>query len=805
MGEILQDLRFAWRQLRATPGFALLATLTLALGIGANTAVYSVLDPLLIRTLPVHEPGRLVAIRSVGTLGTNDIWWPEAFDAFAAADGVLSGVAGLVGPSPGTIVHRNASAPALVTTVSANYFEVLGVPPHVGRVLTAADDADGIAAAVLAHGFWAREFGGDQGVVGQTVQVNNRPYVIVGVAPRGFSGTAVGSEPDMFISSGSGRRVGWVGNVARLAPGVSADQAQDALAPLLPRLLETSGLVEASWPQLLERLVIVPAARGTSALRDRAGQTTWLLMGIVALVLLIACINVANLGLTRAAGRQVATGIQLALGAPRRRLARQVLFETGLITVAGAGAGVLVAGWAGTALVSVLVAGEPNASLATGLDLRVAAFTVGIMAVTVLLSGLWPAFATSRVDVLHAIKPGSAGQAGTGRPSALRNGLLIGQVALSVVLLTGAGMLIRTVVNLSTHDLGFDDRHVLAVSLTDSVSGRPAGQASQVLARIVERVSGLPGVDSVSFNSLVPLTRNEIGITVGAEDAAFPATSHTFFTYVAPAYFETMGMRIVSGRDFPAAVVAGAPVQVIINQTLGRRLFGGASPIGHFVRFLEGPRPPMEIVGVASDAVYNAVREEQRSFMYVRSPSAMPSIRTTLVVRLADLRAAATIGAVEASIGAIDPGVRVTTARTIRDYVNDSLHRDRLIAGLASGFSVLALGIAAVGLFGVLAVAVAGQTREIGVRMALGADARRIARFVAGPAVSLVSAGLLLGLLGAALMTPVVSSLLFGIETVDVMTVAAVAATLAAEAGVACYVPARRAVRIDPASVLRGE
>jgi putative ABC transport system permease protein len=374
------------------------------------------------------------------------------------------------------------------------------------------------------------------------------------------------------------------------------------------------------------------------------------------------------------------------------------------------------------------------------------------------------------------------------------------------VLLVGAALLVRTLVNLTTHDLGFDDRQVLAVSVADGVSGRPAGQAGQIMRRLIDEAGRLPGVESVSLTPYAPMTPDEIGITVGVEGDPSSGTPHTFFTYAGPDYFRTMGLRLVEGRTFPAVPTPGAPAEAVVNRTLARRLFGDASPLGRSLRFVEGNRPPMTIIGVVADASYNTVREAQRAFMYLRMPfESLTTARSVLLVRSGDPQAAGLVRSVEDAVIGSGPGLRVTAARTLRSYVDESLGADRLIAGLAASFGLMALAIVAVGIFGVLATSVARRRREIGLRMALGAGAGDIVRSVAGPLLVLVAVGLMAGLAGATLATSVLSSLLFEVETVDLPSLLAAAAVLGLAAAAACYLPARRALQVDPAVVLRGD
>ncbi len=810
MSEFFDDIRYACRRLRQAPAFTALAALTLALGIGANTAVFSVVDPLLLRRLPVHEPDQLVLLHSAGSLQTVDISERAAFEQYSAQHDVLSGVLADAGLFEFQTLHRGQPMAALGEVVSANFFSVLGVQPRVGRLLSPDNDQAGRAGIVLSSAYWTRAFAADPSVVGETIVVNGAPHTIVGVAPTGFFGMTVGSAPDFYAPFGSGLRdPAWMKVVGRLRPGVSSSQARTGLSPVFEQVMRASTLPDVEKSQDMARLLVTPAGRGWSDVRDRFGARVWVLFAVVALVLLVACANVANLMLTRAAGRQHEVAVQLALGATPARLARQFIIEGSVVATLGTAAGVLSAHWASRALVAGLSIGRTPVTLATSIDARVLLFSVAVLGLTALLCGVAPALAAPRVNLAQGLKSrGGAGLGRGARPSRLRQALVVAQIAASVTLLGGTGLLLHSLVNLYAFNVGFEPERVLAVSLADRRASRPAGQADQTLAAVIDGARRLPGVEATAVASLPPLTGSEIGINVVAEGGRrrSDAPTHAFFTSVTPGYFDTLGVRIVAGRGCSTADTPASAPAVIVNRQLAQHLFGETNPVTEHLRFVEGRRPPMAIIGVAADAIYNSVREEPRDFLYLcRQQSRSPAVRGVLFVRGTGGRAERLAPSVQRLVQSIDPDIDIASIKTLARYLDESLYGDRLAAGLSSGFTLVALMIAAVGLYGVLSATVARQTPEIGLRIALGAGVWRIVQFVAGPAVYLTMVGFVLGSAAAFVSSSILRTLLFGLDAVDPLTYVGVVVALAATAAVACYVPTRRAMRVDPVVVLRGD
>jgi predicted permease len=550
-------------------------------------------------------------------------------------------------------------------------------------------------------------------------------------------------------------------------------------------------------------MVVDPAGRGVSGLRDRYGDATWLLMGLVTLVLLVSCANVATLVLARAGGRRTELAIARALGAGRGSLVRLLLVEGCVVAVLGGAAGIILAGWASRGLVAALAFGDPRIVLDVPLDGRVLAFAAIALVAAVLTAGLLPGVAASRVDPIEELKRRDR-LSGSVRGAGLRGTLVVAQVALSVSVLGCGALLVHSLVNLVTHELGFDPDRVLVASVSDALPARPGPQMGDAVIDLMALISRLPGVERVSHAAVAPMSGTEIGITVRLDDEGGADPIHTFFTSVSPGYFSTLGMPVVTGRGFTDEDAApGSPV-IVINQHLAGRLFGGANPIGRRLRFVEGRRPPMRIVGVAADAIQNDVREQPRSFLYLPSGLAGARIpRTTVLIRSTGDRAEAIAGPVERAISGANLGLTVDRLRPLRAYVRDHLHGDRLVAQLASAFGLLALAVTAIGLFGVVSAGVASRTREFGLRMALGATGADVMRLVLKPVVALLAAGLALGVAGAWLAVPLFASVLFGVTALESTSFGAVALVLVVTGGTAAYLPARRAARVDPNRALR--
>lgn len=810
MGALSQDIKFGLRMLAKNPGFTSVAVLTLALGIGANAAIFSVLDPLLLRKLPVHNPDELVLVHAAGTIHGEDSSELSSYFIYRDNATVFSGVlaASLVNGLP--VTKDGETTPVESESVSGNFFELLGVRPFRGRLLIPSDSQANHDqhVAVLSFDYWRREFHEDEGAVGKNLTIQSVPYTIVGVAPQDFFGITMDSVPEFYIPIGSHpNREWWITILARLRPGVSIAQAQAGLEPLFRQVMAASTLPEIEKKQDMSRLILTPAARGLSDLRERFSLPAKILMAVVGLVLLIACSNVANLLFARSASRRKEITVRLALGAGRWRLVRQLLTESALLAAMGAALGLVAAGWVGQLLVASLSTERDPIHLVAGVTGRVLLFTTGALIVTVLLCGLLPALAATHGQLAQHLKVQSSGLSGAVRNRWFAKSPVVIQVALSVSVLAGAGLLLHSLYNLETLDVGFDRDNVLTVVFNSNTGGRTADQVRNFYDALAERARNLPGVHSACVSATSPIDGLESGVNVQVEDRPVnPGESHVFFTNTMPGYFETLGIPLLAGRDFSLQDTPDSRHVAIINQTMARHYFGDQGPIGKHFKFVEGTRPPMEIIGVAADSIYFNLREAPEDYLYLDRAqfNSSGSVAGTL-----DIRANGNVKALAAPLRemlrSLDRSVQIRHIRTLREQAEESLHSDRVIAALCSIFSLLALMLTCVGLYGMLSFSVARRMSEIGVRMALGAEPRDIFRLVVGGGMRLTLAGLLLGAAGAIASGSLLASLLFGVKRADPITLAGVAILLLAASILACYIPARRAMRVDPLVALRDE
>ncbi len=799
---LVLDFVYALRGLRKNPGFTGVAVLTLALGIGANTAIFAVLDPLLLRKLPVVHPDELVLLGSAGSLETLHSAELSTFKTYRDHNQVFSGVIAFDSIAEAAFLRDGSAVPVRGAVVSGNYFTLLGVRPHLGRLLVTDDDRGpaGSPLLVLSYDCWQREFASDSQIAGKTVSLDNRTYTIVGVTPAPFVGTVIGESPDFYIPL-SQRNPGWVTIMARLNPGVTLAQAQAGMEPLFRETVRQSRVPPVEIEQAMARLILTPAARGVDESTERFALPARILAGVVVLVLLIACSNVANLLLARGIARSREITVRLAMGAGRWRLIRLLLIESALLATMGAAAGVVAGRWAGALLADALSTEQTPVVLAASGANRMLIFTIVVLGASVLLCGLAPALAATRVDLAAGLKIQNAGLSGQSWRSRLSKVLVVTQVALSAMLLAGAGLLLRSLVNLQTLDTGFHRHSILLVSLRASPA-RPRTQGPAFYAELVERAKHLPGVRAASLSTSTPMGYKHYGINVAIEgEPQRPSDqSHIFFTSVMPGYFETMGIPLLAGRDFTPHDASASVV--IINRAMARQYFGEQNPIGKRFRFVEGNRPPMEIIGIAADSKYHDLREQAYPYCYV--PRSAGYSGGTLEVR-ATGNAAKLAGPLRELVHSLDRSEAVTSIRTLGEQVDESILAERTITALCGAFAALALALASVGLYGTLASSVARRTSEIGVRMALGARAPDVIRMIVAEGLALVSAGIALGVAGGIVLTGAASTLLFGVAPSDPWTYATVTAILAASAGAAAYIPARRASKLDPMIALRCE
>ena len=823
---LAQDVRYAVRVLRKSRGYSVAAILTLALGIGATTAIFTLVNGFLLRPLPVHEPDRLVAIRENDPQRPNPYLATGVWEHIGDRPELFQSVCGWM-PVLFNLAERGEADMVEGIWVSGRFFETLGVPAILGRTFTAADDRQGGGpngpVAVISHGYWQRRFVGAADAVGRSLTVNRVSYTIVGVTPPRFLGPMAGRSFDVALTGSGDGGIGWAGYVlGRLAPGQTPESATAALRALQPQIREATlaaavaaGAQASRW--LTQPLSATSAATGTATpLSDRFQRPLLAMLLLAGLVVLVACGNVANLVLARATARRHELSVRRALGASRTRLARQVLVESLLLSGVGAALGLVFAQVFCPFLVRQISTATNPAALDLSLDWRVLAFTGGISVFTALLFGVVPALRAASVQPHDALKEGGRARVGDQRWG-VNQALIVGQVGLSVVLVVAAGLFVRTFATMATMDLGFDRTRTVIVSLNLQDARVPPPARVVLYERLRQAVAAVPGVaDAVSLRT-APVSSDHWVLDVrvaGQEPPAAVATRGPFLNAVSRGYFATFGAPILAGRGFGDRDIQGAPLVAVVNETFARLYLGGRSPVGETLTF--GPRtmssPPFQIVGLARDAgsaTYFGLREGIPPTVYLSIAQMNPAIVNftppadlRIGVRLTGSTSASVTRGIAAAVGKVEPDLRVRM-RTMADYIDGTLIAERLAAILAGLFGSLALFLAGVGIFGVTAYAVSRRRAEFGVRVALGASTGDIVRTVLQRVVILVGLGLVIGGAASFWASRLVAALLFGLEPRDPATFAATAVVLAAVALLAGWLPARRAARIDPASVMR--
>ena len=834
MATLIQDLRYGLRMLARNPGFTAVAVLTLALGIGANTAIFSLLNALLLRELPVEKPGQLVLLGTGRALGS--------FDDFAFTDDysyafyrdlrqknrVFSDVSAMLslmfGSMHGAVGDSANLEPMNVQLVSGTYFPTLGVKPILGRAFTEAEDepAGGHPVAVVSYSWWNRRFGRDPSAVGKSLALGSTVYTIIGVAPPEFFGTEVGESPDLWIPLSMEKQVspGWNGLenkwfeslyiIARLKPGVTSEQAE-ANVNLLARQIwhEYAGpVLTAEQQQSLEHahIKLTPASRGLCHLRFQFSLPLQVLMAIVGLVLLIACANIANLLLARATTRQREIAVRLAIGAGRARLIRQMLTESLLMAGLGAALGVLFASWSSHLLLAMVSTGPDPLPLNVVPDAHVLAFTLLVTLATALLFGTAPAMRATRLDLMPALKEGRGEVSSAGR-SRLARTLIVSQVALSLVLLIGAGLFLRTLVNLASVDTGFNQESVLLFAIDPvDVGYKEDARLANLYQQIEQRVSAEPGVRAASI-SFFTFNEGEWSdpVVVEGRSPAPKTDEQVIHNVIGPAYFTTMAIPLILGRIFSLQDTATSPKVAVINETMARQYFPGVSPIGH--RFGVGNDPKhgsdLEVVGVVRDAKYVGLRERQRPAAYYPYSQRIGYYYDLGVRYSGDPQTI--ISEVRHAVGGVDRRLPVSHKNTLAEQVGQSIAGQSLIARLSAFFGLLAVFLACIGIYGLMSYAVTRRTSEIGIRMALGAEQSNVRWMVMRESLILVGIGLVIGLPVALAGGRLVSKMLFGLKPADPLSMAGAAMLLVAFAVLAAYLPARRASRVDPMAALRYE
>ena len=810
------DVRYAVRGMRSSPGFAAVIVISLALGIGANTAIFSLINSVVLKSLPVQDPEQLLQVTlydSQAAALTNPIW-EQIRDRQDVFSGVFAyGDRGFNLASGGEM--RRASG----NMVSGEFFTTLGVRPAVGRLLVRTDDVRGACppVAVLSHGFWQSEYGGSPSVVGKSISLNNTPHTVVGVAQEGFFGVDVGRSVQVYVPlclrANLDARSNWfLWAIGRPKPGITKEMAAARLASLSSAVFDATVPEQWSASQQAEyranKLSVAPGANGLSWLRRDYQKALGVLMAVVGLVLLIACANVANLLLARASARRREMAIRLAIGAARRRLVRQMMTESILLATLGAAAGLLFARWGAALLVQILAAGKTDLSLDVSLDGRVLLFTIAVAVATGVLFGLTPAWRSAHVDPQAALKANGRGVAEGHSRFTVGKWLVVGQLALSLVLVMGAGLLLGSFRKLTTLDPGFRHEGVLLVATSMSNAGIPDSAFGPLRDQLLERLRSLPGVQSASISQMTPIGGSSWNEVVGADgfNAATMEDRLVYFNEVSDGFFATLGMTLRAGRDFDRRDVPGATKVAVINETMARRFFGTSNPLGKSFYTMQHEKrgEPIEVIGVVKDAKYEELREETLATAYVAmSQEPRASAMSNFEVRVAD-DPRAIIPAVKTNVAELSPNISLQF-KTFTAQVNASLTRDRLLATLSGFFGVLALLLATVGLYGTLSYSVARRRNEIGIRIALGAQGSGVMKLVLGEVGRLTIIGIVLGALVSFGAMRWVTSFLYGLSASDPGTMTAAALTLAAVAIAAGALPAWRAARVNPVDALREE
>jgi predicted permease len=819
-----QDLRFGLRLLRRTPGFTAVALLSLTLGIGANTAIFQLLDAVRLRALPVKDPGQLVEVRLAdpgprpgNTIARYAQLTGPQWERLRADQQAFSGMLAW-SPSRFNLARGGEVRNAQGIFVSGSFFEVLGVPAARGRVLSDADDRRGCGsrAAVISHAFWQREYGGDPAVIGRAIHLEGHAFDIVGVTPEGFYGVEVGRMFDVAVPICAAPEIGgdpgplltwWLSAVGRLRPGWSVGRATAHLRTISPALFKAT-LPEQLEPEQADRylrfkLDAVARGGGFSSLRTRYETPLWLLLGLSALVLLTACANIANLLLARAGARTREMAVRLATGASRGRLVRQLLSESLLLAAIGATLGAALARVISATLVSFLSTGRDPLFVSLTPDWRILGFTVGTALVTTMLFGLMPALRAASAPLEAVMRSSGRGLTSSRARLGWQRALVVAQVALSLVMVAGALLFVSSLRNLTGLDTGFSPDHMVVVDVDFSRLDVPADRQPALHRELLDRVRAIPGVTSAAQVGIVPIggwsSEDELRLE-GHPETRMP----TKLNGVSGRYFETMRTPIVAGRDFDARDAVGSPQVAIVNQSFARRYFGRAPALGQRILLHTGPQQwsAAEIVGVVADTTYDDLRNPFQPIVYRASAQdPEPGSGLTVVVRsglsLAALRSAVTKEVTERS------SQMSLSFQAYPSMVRDTLLRERLMATLSGFFGVLALVLSAIGIYGVLSYLVVRRRQEIGVRLALGATRAEIVRMVATQSLGWVGAGLGVGALLAVLTATAARSMLFGLAATDPLVLIAAVVTLAATGAVATVIPALRAGRLHPTSALR--
>jgi predicted permease len=834
-----KDITFALRMLIRRPAFTVIAVLTLALGIGANTAIFTLFDAVLLESLPVREPTRLVLFSDQAGEGTstgslpNAVWnlfTNESYEFLKKQPLPFESLTGFRSGEDPVTVHfsgESDSGPlqrANVHLVSGNYFDVLGVSVALGRSLRPDDDRpDANPVAVVSNGYWKQRLHSDPNAVGKVAILNGTAFTIVGVAPLEFFGERVRRSPDYWLPLNFQPQIEqrasflnltdyyWLSLMARLRPGATREQAQEAGTIALQQLLTSKAgsqlTAEDKANVTKNRIRLFDGGAGISGLRLRYSEPLHILLGVVALVLLIACANVGNLLLARAVARRTEVTVRLALGASRGRLIRQLLTESVILATVGAAFGVLLALWAVQVLVTFLAGTSP---LHTSLNFPVLAFTVGITLVAGIIFGLAPALQAGRTDLVTALKMGS-GRVAAGKKFGTTQGMVVGQIALSLVLLIGASLLARSLLNLENQPLGFNQDGVILARINPRLAGYKPTEVGALYRKLYDRLHSLPGVTSATIASYSPLSGNNSTSTVGVQGYEAKANENTGAqtVFVGPDYPRAMGMQLLLGREITLQDTVGAAKVAMVNEAFVRHFFPNQNPIGHRFGFGDDQKTSgdYEIIGVLKDAHFQSADEtkiQETVFPPLLQEQSQFALSAEVEARTAGDPAVAT-ATIRAAIAQEDSRLPITGVRSLHEQIDSTFTQQKLASRLVSFFGGLALLLACVGLYGVVAQGVARRTNEIGVRMALGAQRGNILWMVLRDTLALLLLGLAIGIPAAVGASHFISSQLYGMRSTDILSFSLGIVMLTAVTALAGYLPARRASKVDPIVALHYE
>jgi putative ABC transport system permease protein len=808
MGTLMQDIRYGIRLMLKSPGFTLIAVVALALGVGANSAIFSVVNAVLLRPLPYADPDRLAIMwekastqdTSVSYLNYQD--WRDQNQSFEQLTAFRRDSFNLVGAGePERLAGR---------MVTANFFYTLGAKLLKGRDFQAEEDRiGGNKVVILGHGFWQRRFGGDESIVGRQLNLRNQSYTVIGITPPDFR---YGADTDIYVLLGQGEERFYQSRgahpgiyvIGRLKPGVQLEQARADMDAIQARLGQ-------QYPESnSERRAHVESLYDNTVQDVRS--TLFILLGAVGFVLLIACANVANLLLARSAVRQKEIAIRTALGAGRWRIIRQLLTESVLLSILGGGLGLLLALWGTDVLKSLVPDNIPRLDEAA-IDMRVLGFTLLVSVLTGVIFGLAPALSSSRVDLNESLKEGERGS--TGSRHRVRSGLVIAEIAVALVLLIGAGLMVKSLWRLQSVQTGFEQKNLLTMQLSYAAKPDEGAKVRGFFEQLEQKIKGLPGVESVSLSNGMPfLGASEDSFWVAGRPKEKPTDIMMGVLYVVtPDYFRTLGVELKKGRLIDERDRAGSPLVALIDESLAQKYFPNEDPVGKRLENGFGPdETSFEIIGVVEHVKHYGLEGEvpvdpQFYYAFNQVPEKFLPVlsnRMSLAVRTS-VEPLSLVGAVRQQVLAVDSNQPVYNARTMERVVSESIAARRFAMLLMTIFAVVALLLASVGIYGVMSYSVTQRTHEIGVRMALGASVKDILKLIVGQGMLLVGVGVGLGLLAAFLLTRVMSSLLYGVSTTDPLTFAGISLLLAVIAFAACYLPARRASKVDPMVALRYE